>query len=343
MKRLTIVAPEQLVLEEVEIDSELPKEHALVQVEVISLCGSDYKLYFGQYSGPATYPIVFGHEWSGTVLKVNSGSDKIEVGDKVTGDCSKWCGECPTCAVDKNLCAKIEKFGITTNGFSQQLAVVPLRYLYKAPSSLDVRVLAMAEFFAVALHAIKKLPEHEKLAHGKQNILIIGGGPIGLALYFLLSRHYQQERVTLYETSTLRREMIRRLLNVEVSAPEYRDTAPNSYRELVAAAHYDIVFEAVGKFETLQQAVYLTLPGGRVVCVGMLGSETINLAPVILKGLRLFGSVGGTGEFEEVIGFLQEHQTWVKNIVTRVFSLEESAQAFDHETARNNLKVQIKF
>ncbi len=174
MQRLTITAPQQLVLDEVEATVDLPPEHALVRVKVISLCGSDNKLFLGRYNGPAVYPIVFGHEWSGIVLEVNSKSEKIAVGDKVTGDCSRWCGACTNCDFDKNLCSNIEKFGITMNGFAQQLVVVPLQYLYKAPASLDLHVLAMAEFFAVAWHAIKKLRQHEQLEQIQPNTLIMG-------------------------------------------------------------------------------------------------------------------------------------------------------------------------
>src|SRR5271165_602292 len=126
----------------------------LLEVNRISLCGSDYRLYDGTYSGPRQYPIRFGHEWAGHVVEIARGS-KFSPGDHVTGDCSMWCGGCDACESDKNLCRRIEKFGITVDGFSTSLRVVREKYLYADHLGLDSKLLALTELFAVARHGIR--------------------------------------------------------------------------------------------------------------------------------------------------------------------------------------------
>ncbi len=343
MKRIQLVAPHKLCVEDVPIDFRIPEEHALVKVAVVSLCGSDYKLFQGKYSGPSVYPIVFGHEWSGSVIQVNSKSSTINKGDKVTGDCSKWCGECALCNDDKNLCSNIEKFGITTDGFSQQIVLVPLKHLYSAPMTISYDVLALAECFSVALHAIKKLPDMQNLTKNQPKVLILGGGPIGLALYWLLIEHFSIADITIFETSTVRRYLLEKLIRKTLPVPDYVEQVGNTYKSWLAFSGYDVVFEAVGKPETLQQSLYLSSPMGSIVCLGMPLPGHVDFVPVIAKSLRIFGSIGGTGEFEEIISFLNKHQELVSTMTTKAYLLDDAADAFNPENVEKNMKVQILF
>ena len=60
----------------------------LVRIRYVGICGSDIHLFNGTYNGPHSYPMRFGHEWSGVVEAVGSDVTRVEVGDVVTGDCS---------------------------------------------------------------------------------------------------------------------------------------------------------------------------------------------------------------------------------------------------------------
>ena len=101
------------------------------------------------------YPSV--HEWSGVVEAVGSEVTRVEVGDVVTGDCSRYCGACPSCEVDKNLCQHIEKFGITVDGASADYILRDEMYLYRAPEGLDIKHLCLSEPVAVAAHLVEKV------------------------------------------------------------------------------------------------------------------------------------------------------------------------------------------
>ena len=76
-------------------------DEVVVKVCYITLCGSDIHLMNGTYNGPVNYPILFGHEWSGIVEKTGDNVTEFKTGDKVTGDCSRFCGECEFCRTDK--------------------------------------------------------------------------------------------------------------------------------------------------------------------------------------------------------------------------------------------------
>ena len=80
-------------------------------------------------------------------------------GNKVTGDYSCFCGKCGNCQIDRNLCTRIEKFGITTNGASAEFIVRSEKYLYKAPDDMPLELLCLAEPLAVAFHLLNKIED----------------------------------------------------------------------------------------------------------------------------------------------------------------------------------------
>ena len=107
MKEYALVEPKKLEIRDAEIPEPAAGE-VLIRVSNVGICGSDIHMFNGTYNAPVNYPILFGHEWSGTVVKVGEGVTKVAVGDKVTGDCSKYCGHCSNCENDRNLCKDIE-------------------------------------------------------------------------------------------------------------------------------------------------------------------------------------------------------------------------------------------
>ena len=111
-------APKQMEVVE-EAIKEPGEGQVLIRIDNFNLCGSDLRIYEGTYSGPMRYPIYVGHEWAGRVEAIGHGVKHLKAGDPVTGDCSLWCGTCPYCAHDKNLCEKIEKVGMTRDGASR--------------------------------------------------------------------------------------------------------------------------------------------------------------------------------------------------------------------------------
>ena len=66
------------------IDRELPEfsgHEVLVKVAADNICTSEYGAFNGSRNRPT--PLVFGHEWAGTVVEVGSEVSSVEVGDYV--------------------------------------------------------------------------------------------------------------------------------------------------------------------------------------------------------------------------------------------------------------------
>ncbi|MDD4494796.1 MAG: alcohol dehydrogenase catalytic domain-containing protein [Eubacteriales bacterium] len=321
------------------VGKEIPQPgpgEVLVRIKNIGICGSDIHLFKGSYSGPSKYPTMFGHEWSGIVEKIGEGVTKVKKGDKVTGDCSKFCGHCDMCERDKNLCRNIEKYGITVDGASAEYVVRPEEHLYKAPDSSDLGLLSMAEPIAVARHLIEKVIKVSPKGIQESKILIYGAGAIGLSLLMLLKHEYGCETVSQFDLIEKRLEAAKKL-GGSIEEPsnliwKYGD----EYSEMYNNTPYDVIFETTGVASIFSNSLKLLRPEGILGCVGMIPNVEIPQKLVVTKALAIVGSIGGTGEFNEVIDFINSHKNLVRIIMSHKFNAEDIKEAF--ETASDSSK-----
>ena len=56
---------------------EIGEDDALLQVQAVAVCGSDLHQYAGKHSWPVNYPVVLGHEFAGSVVKLGSRAKEI--------------------------------------------------------------------------------------------------------------------------------------------------------------------------------------------------------------------------------------------------------------------------
>lgn len=315
----------------------------LIKTHAVGLCGSDLALYDSSYEGPKDYPIYFGHEWSGIVEAIGPGVTTVEPGDKVTGDCSMFCGECEFCALDRNLCQHIEKRGITMDGASRQYALQDEKYIYRADPGADLDLVALSEPLAVGAHAVRRVREtRPHLKHEK--ILILGGGTIGLSCFFALKYVEGCEHVELFDLVGSRVDKARTLGAAELTDVLSTGGDAESYGALYSGRGYDAIFESTGAPLAFQQAVALVRPLGTVMALGFIPSVELSLKTVTFKAARIMGSIGGTGEFETVLDFITKYPIVAEQIISHRIPFENYTQAFEIAADRKKaMKVLIQF
>ncbi|MBV6702049.1 zinc-binding dehydrogenase [Kitasatospora aureofaciens] len=319
----------------------LGPDEVLVEVDRVTLCGSDHALYDGSYGGPSSYPLRFGHEWSGRVVDTGANGRSL-LGRWVTGDCSRWCGDCPRCATDRNVCARIQKFGLTVDGFSTRLRTVDRRYLYPDTHDLGPGLLALSEFFAVAAHGLHRVDPRPD-----ERVLVIGAGALGLASYLLLTGAYGVGRVELLEADPAKAAAVAELLPsapVHTAEPE-PDTAAQAaggYAALTAQARYALTVDCSSGAGGLATALAAASPRGRVLCFGLRRSAALRTDLLVANALTLVGSIGGTGGFARAQEFLAGHREEAARLVTHHLPAERAAEAFTLDP-RTRIKTQLLF
>jgi len=332
------------------VSEEVPQPtgaQVLVRTHAVGLCGSDLGLYHGTYEGPKNYPLYFGHEWSGTVQDVGPEVTRVRPGDKVTGDCSLYCGGCELCNRDRNLCRAIEKFGITVSGASRQLFLQEEKYVYRADAGADLDLVALSEPLAVGAHAVRYVRE-SRPNFAREKILVLGGGTIGLSCFFALTVLEGCRHVELFDIVKARRQKALDLGASELTdviATE-RDAAHDAgdYADLYSGQGYDIIFETSGAPPAFHRAVELLRPLGTIMALGFLPSIEFSLKQITLKAARIMGSIGGTGDFERVLAFAHQHPHLAAELVSHRIPFREYERAFELAQDRKKaMKVLIVF
>ena len=341
MKKYTLMEPNRIEVQELPIPKP-GKGEVLIRVKYVGVCGSDVHLFNGSYNGPFSYPMLFGHEWSGIVETAGEGVTAFAPGDMVTGDCSKYCGHCDNCQTNKNLCRNIEKFGITIDGASAEYIVRDARYVYHAPEGSDLKLLSLTEPVAVAAAMITKI-KRAMPDIAKRKVLIFGGGPIGAAALMLLKLAEGCEHVDLFDIAKSRCDTARQL-GADIPEAESLDVKPGSdYASLYAAAKYDAIIETTGNAKVFASTLYLTKPAGVIGCVGMIAKAEIEQKLIVTKSLCIIGSIGGTGEFEAVMDFLSAHKETASKLISHTMPMENAAEAFKlSRNAEGTMKIVLQ-
>jgi L-iditol 2-dehydrogenase len=317
----------------------------LVRVNTVGICATDLALYAGTYGAPHAMPICFGHEWSGVVEEVGDSVQRLRPGDKITGECSLWCGQCDRCRRNPNLCRRIQKFGITTAGAARTHVVIDERHLHSPADDVDLSTLALAEPLAVAAKGIAAAGAAHNEELVDQRILVLGGGMIGMACVAVLRLLYQCSDVALCDPVLERRiraaSFGAKPLEVTTNVA-LRDRA--GYDELYGLEGYDVIFETTGAGTAFEQALLHLNAGGTLALLGFLGETAFSPKSLTLKAARMVGSIGGSGAFETVIPWLTERAEELRSLITHQFDAEDFERAFttavDHRSA---LKTQLIF
>src|SRR6266481_5204365 len=163
------------------VDRQVPRPvastgDALVRIRRVGVCGSDFHAFAGRH--PAyTYPRVLGHELAGEVVEVEVNDFGICVGDRCAIEPYISCGKCKPCKAGRtNCCEQLRVIGIHVDGGMQGLLSVPLSLLHKS-ATLSFDELALIETLGIGAHAVSR----SRISRG-QSALVIGAGPIGLAV-----------------------------------------------------------------------------------------------------------------------------------------------------------------
>jgi (R,R)-butanediol dehydrogenase/meso-butanediol dehydrogenase/diacetyl reductase len=230
----------------------------VIRVDACGICGSDLHLS-DAYPMPG---LVLGHEFCGTVAEVGTGVDDRRVGDRVTALSLAPCGRCPACASGRvRKCERVEMIGIERPGAYAEYVVVNARDTFLLPEALDHRHGALIEPLAVALHSVRRAG-----MRAGEDALVLGGGPVGLAVALWLRALGAREVVVSDPVAT------RRALAEQLGATATVDPTDSDVGDTFAALtgrRPSLVVECVGVPGLLQHATDVAAVDATVVVAGV--------------------------------------------------------------------------
>ena len=327
---------------------EIGSGEVLVKIHTCGICGTDLKkIHTGSHSAPR----VFGHEMSGTIVRVGEGVVGFMVGDRVMAYHHIPCGECYYCRKQTFAqCEVYKKVGCTAGfspsggGFAEYIRVMDWIVrggLVKIPDGVPFEQAAFIEPVNTCYKAIQLLN-----LQPDETVLVIGQGPIGI----LLAALAQKTGATVL-TSDLYPE------RHAVAAKFGLDHPLDARGDVVAAAKAategrgaDVALLAVGGDALIKVAMEAIRPGGRVMLFAATqhGEAPFDPAAVCMDEKTLMGSYSSSVAInDEVARLVLEgygNGFDLTQLISHRFSLEDAVAAIDlasHPQA-DSLKIVIQ-
>ena len=275
MKALVYVGEEKLDFREVP-NPVVNSSEQLIKVDSAGICGSDMHAYLG-HDERRPAPLILGHEASGIILGGDRNGERVAINPLVT------CMRCQACISGReNICSKRQIISMAPReGTFAEMVSVPEVNLVNVPLDVPLEKAALAEPLAVSWHASRLALEalHSSM---DRNVLIIGGGAIGLASA-LAFKAMEIENIVIVEPNTIRRKYLND--NCNVVAVEKAD-------EL-----FSIVVDAVGFKKTRELASEKVSPGGVITHIG-LGEDLggIDVRRITLQEVSFIGTYTYTAQ-----------------------------------------------
>jgi (R,R)-butanediol dehydrogenase/meso-butanediol dehydrogenase/diacetyl reductase len=304
-----------LVIEEVPMP-ELDDKSVLVEVANTGFCGSDHSMI---ETGMLSEGYVLGHETSGVITDVGKNVNDCEPGMRVVLR-PTFCGTCPDCKMGKPyFCPNNRRsigIGDLPGAFAEYIKVYP-QMLIPIPDGVDSQNAALAEAFAAALHGIKCSRRENGSA------LVIGGGPIGLALVRLL-KIIGFDPVALSEPLEQKR-VVAKSFGADVAIDPFAEDLGACVFNTTGGIGFETVFECSGVADAIQTAMDAAARSG-TVCVVSMNFGQINIAATTLnfKEIWLTGSYSNTHEENiQCLQWMKEGKLDGRPLITDLITLEQ--------------------
>jgi L-iditol 2-dehydrogenase len=303
-------------------------DEVLLKVEVVGVCGSDVHYYETGRIGSqiVEYPFVVGHECAATVEAVGSAVTRVKVGDGVVVEPAIACNNCDQCKQGrKNTCRNLKFLGCPgqAGGCLCEYIVMPEDCCFPIDDKITFEQGVLCEPLAIGVYAVKQACISENT-----DIAILGSGPIGLSC---LVSAVAENANACYVTDKIeeRVEAAKKNGATWVGNPNKKDIVKEILR--LEPAGMNVVFECAGQQETIDQAVELLNPGGKLMLVGIPRLERISfiIDKIRRKEITIVNVRRQNDCTQMAIDLVAAGETNVDFMITHRFKLGQTQQAFD--------------
>ncbi|MGI8491531.1 MAG: zinc-dependent alcohol dehydrogenase [Acidimicrobiales bacterium] len=350
----------------------LRPDWVVTRPRLVGICGSDSKqalMDFGEEDldnamvGFCSFPQVMGHEVVADVVELGPEAKGVEVGQRMV--LNPWLScvprgvtpVCPACeAGDFSLCHSFKVGPISagihtgvsadaTGGYAELMPAHPAM-LFPVPEGLSDEEAILADPFAVSLHAVTR---HPPAPGGK--VIVYGAGSLGTMTLAILRTFYPDAEVAVIARFEAQAALARSLgasvvLGSDDRAQIVEELARWSGGVLVTGTAglpmchpggVDIVYDTVGKPETLEVGVRLLKARATLVKTGFHGPGRWEWSPLYFKEIAWVGS--NAFGIEELDGRRQHGiahyldlasagRVDLRAMLTHTFRLEQWREAF---------------
>lgn len=307
----------------------IAKDELLIKVYRASICGSDMPIYQWNSWGPHRIktPMVFGHEFCGTVVEAGSSTHGFVKGDFVSVESHIFCGACHQClSGQRHVCRNFKIIGVDGPGGFAEYARIPARCGWKHSDRSLMDVGSIMEPLGNAVYATLV----EEIVG--RSILILGAGPQGL-FAIQVARASGAGPLIVVEAAPYRQKLAKKMGADVVLDPRDPEILAHIRRAAKTPDGVDVVLELSGNPNAIHLGLQAIRNGGRYTAFGLpSGPVQVDWAEqIIFKGIRIHGIVGREiyRTWETMDHLLRAGAIDVRPAITHVFPLKDFKKAFD--------------
>jgi threonine dehydrogenase-like Zn-dependent dehydrogenase len=319
-RALVARSPGHVAFEERFVPGLKPGE-VLVRVSHVGLSSADIDMLD---RASTKFPIVPGHELSGTIVAVGPRPTTLVEGDRVVVESVQGCGECAACKRDEAAsCRESIHIGqVGSDGACAEYFVTRARYVHRIPDEVPLASAALVEPLAFVLKGLRRLGA-AGTATKPMNCVVIGAGTVGhLATRVLTARGHK----------------VRVIDPVQGRLDALANVASTS-KEIADLEEVDWLIEASGRHLALTQLLERAPRGATLLLLGLpYEGLATDFETVVTRDGAVIGSVGSSSrDFKDALQLLPTLNT--SALLETRFPLSRYTEAFAVARSGAALKV----
>ncbi len=277
---------------EIEVPRPGPRQ-VLVKVTHAGICGTDRHIYEWDHWSQTRVKIgiTTGHEFVGRVVQVGSAVDRVEVGQRISGEGHIGCGVCEMCRTGNgHICQQVNILGIDCNGCFAPYVVIPEENVWPVADDIPDKIAAVFDPLGNAVHTVMSAGVSGK------SVLITGVGIIGL-MAVTVAKAAGAQQVLVTDADSRRLELARKLGADEayLATEDWKPQVMSATRGMGPHA----MLEMSGHPQAIRDGFKVLRSGGTAAMLGIPSDDvTLDLSELLIfKGTTVLG-INGRRMFE---------------------------------------------
>ncbi|HEY5584163.1 MAG TPA: zinc-binding dehydrogenase [Ruminiclostridium sp.] len=321
---------------------EIGPDDVLVRTAYIGVCGTDPHMHKNLVSFKMNVPLIFGHEFAGTIEKVGSNIKSYKVGDRVTAETHQdYCGECELCRTNRyHLCRDRKGYGFQVDGAFAKFVKVPSRILHRVPDDVSLREAALTEPLCVAYKSVVC----NSTVNPGDIVVVIGPGPIGLLCIKMAQICGASEIIAVGTDGDEDRLKMALGYGATIALNSSKEDVSSLVKSLGDGYGADLVLDTAGLSATLALSMDIVRPAGQITKIGW-GPKPVGftLDPIIAKSITLKGHFSHTWDvWEKCLVLLSKKQVDLKPLITHELPIDQWKKSFELIETKQAMKVVLK-
>ena len=341
MKALVYHGPGKKSWEEIPRPVILDPTDAVVRISKTTICGTDLHILKGDVP-EVTDGRILGHEGVGVIEEIGSAVTDFKVGDAVLISCISSCGKCEYCK--RGMYSHCDKggwvLGHLIDGTQAEYVRIPFadNSLYHVPENVDEETLVMLSDILPTAFECGVLNGQIKPG---DNIAIVGGGPIGLAV--LITAQFFTPAIIIVVDIDDNRLHTAKTFGATHTINSNSENALEKIMSITKNIGVDVAIEAVGIPATFELCESIIAPGGHIANVGVHGkSVSLRLETLWSKNITITTRLVDTVSTPMLLKTVSSHKLDPGKLITHHFDLKDILNAYDtfqNAASEKTLKV----